>query len=65
MSVSLPHFYAADSKLSDDIGGLHPNEQEHAIFLDFELVGVLFFLFFISMIVSDLINWGWAYPDFG
>lgn len=41
MAVSLPHFYAADPKLSDDIGGLHPNEDEHAIFLDFELVSTI------------------------
>lgn len=41
MAVSLPHFYAADPKLADDIGGLHPNEQDHAIFLDFELVRIL------------------------
>uniref|UniRef100_T1GSC9 Sensory neuron membrane protein 1 n=1 Tax=Megaselia scalaris TaxID=36166 RepID=T1GSC9_MEGSC len=37
MIISLPHFYAADPKLAEDIGGLHPNEEDHAISMDFEL----------------------------
>lgn len=36
---SLPHFYEADPKLLEKIGGgLNPNEQEHGIVLEFETV---------------------------
>lgn len=44
MIISLPHFYAADPKLTEDIGGLHPNEEDHAISMDFELVSNYYFI---------------------
>lgn len=39
ITLSLPHFYKADPSLLKAIGtGLNPNQKEHEIFVNFELV---------------------------
>lgn len=40
MFGSQPHFYGADPSLIDNFapGSFHPNKEDHAIFLHFEMV---------------------------
>lgn len=40
MFISHPHFYNADPVLLDAVEGLHPNKDEHALFLDVHPVSV-------------------------
>lgn len=42
--ASMPHFYDAEPSLLRGIAsGLNPNKEEHAIYLDFEIVRSHFF----------------------
>lgn len=42
--ASMPHFYDADPELLRGIAsGLNPNQKDHAIYLDFEIVNVLIY----------------------
>lgn len=38
MFGSHPHFYNADPALLEEVEGLHPNKDEHGVFLLYEIV---------------------------
>lgn len=58
MFGSLPHFLNADPSLLDNIDGLSPNREEHAIFMHFETVIFLVrnnaLIFLIEFIVTRI-----------
>ena len=39
--VSFPHFFMADPKVIDSIGGMHPVAEEHEVAVDVEPVSCL------------------------
>lgn len=64
MFGSLPHFLNADPSLLDNIEGLSPNREEHAIFMHFETVSFCMkfrnhvqFTVPIEFIVAFIIIW--------